>query len=333
MKLFRRILLTVLVLVIVLVLTGFLLPRHVRIERSLVMPASRDLIFEQVNDFRNWHGWLPWLSLDSTMQVTFSGPQSGVGALLIYESNHSDVGNGKLLITDSQPYDSILLDLNFMENGTSTGKFLFTSDDQGTLVRWILESDLGDNPISRWFGLFMDRMVGNDFEQGLANLNEITSKIPAKPIIAVLEKEIPQRIVLSIRDTASPSTIESKLEDFYKKISTVIKQKKLTTTGVPFSLYHSYSPQSFDVEAGIPVNKKITNTGEVECKEFPATKAAMASYFGPYTTTAIVYEAIEKYIKEKSLIISGGPWEEYITDPGMEPDTSKWQTDIYFPLK
>jgi effector-binding domain-containing protein len=297
------------------------------------MPASRDLIFEQVNDFRNWQGWLPWLSLDSTINMTFSGPVAGAGATFEYESNHKDVGNGKMIITVSQPYDSIILNLNFMENGTSTGKFLFSGVEQGTMVSWILESDLGDNPVSRWFGLFMERMVGNDFEQGLANLNEITSRIPTTPIIAIIEKEIPSRIVISIRDTASSITLASKLTDFYKKISLVIKQKKLTTVGVPFSLYHSYTPQSFDMEAGIPVNKKVVLSGNVECKEFPATKVAMASYFGPYSSTAVVYEAIEKYVKEKSLEISGGPWEEYITDPSMEPDTSKWQTDIYYPLK
>jgi effector-binding domain-containing protein len=332
MKTFRRILLALLALILVLVVVGFLLPRHVHVERSLTMKAPKVVLFEQVNSFRNWARWSPWFQIDTAMKVSYSGPEAGTGANISYKSDNSEVGNGQLTITNSSAYDSISVEMDFMENGKASGKFTFAGSDSGTLVKWMMESDLGNNPVSRWFGLFMDKMVGNDFEKGLSNLDKLTAAFQIQGP-QVQEKEVPAQIILSIRDTCSPATISSKLGVFYGKISERIKDKKLTMSGAPFSIYHSYTPQSFDMEAGLPVNAMIESSNDIICREIPAQKTVMVSFFGPYEKTAIAYEKIEKYIKDKQLTIAGSPWEVYITDPQTEPDTSKWQTDIYYPIK
>lgn len=333
MKIIRRILLLVLLLVLLLIGIGFILPGNVRIERSIIISASKEMIYNQVNNIQKWRLWSPLLMMDSSMIVEYSGPEKGKGAVIAYQSLNSSIGGGRIMITGSYPYDSIVLDMNFGDNGNTTEKFILTEVDSGTRVSLIMESMLGINPVSRWFGLFADKMAGNDLEQGLANLEELVSQLPATPIIAVVEKEIPVRIVLSMRDTATPFTFADKLTDYYSRISEVIKKKKLKISGVPFSVFHSYTPELFDVEIGIPVDKLIPLNGDVKSQVYPATRVAMASYFGPYESTAVVYEAIEKYMKDKSLVASGGPWEEYITDPANEPDTSKWQTDIFYPIK
>jgi effector-binding domain-containing protein len=333
MKMFRRILFIFLSLIIVFLLVGFLLPRHVNVQRSLFIKSPRELLFDNVNSFRNWTKWSPWHLQNPGMKISYSGPESGPGAAFSFHSNNNDPGNGKFTITQSAAYDSIILDMDFLENGKATGKFRFTNSDSGTRVKWIMESDLGRNPVSRWFGLLMDKMVGKDLEAGLVNLKKLASETAANQTFTVLEKEVPARIVLTIRDSCSTATIGNKLGKFYEKISQLIKIKKLTVIGAPFAIYHNYSQQSFDLEAGLPVDRIIEPPANINCYEVPAQKTIMASYSGPYEKTAVVYAAIEKYIHDKNLTIAGSPWETYLTDPDMEKDTLKWQTDIYFPVK
>jgi effector-binding domain-containing protein len=333
MKILRRILFSILVLIAILIGIGFLLPRHVHVIRSLVIKAPSEFIFEQVNSFKNWKNWSPWHQMDTSMKMVYTGPEEGTGASFTYQSENKNVGNGKLTITNCVAYDSIVLEMDFMENGKANGKFVFVESDTGTLVKWIMESDLGNKPISRWFGLFMDKMVGNDFEKGLATLNQfcIANLENAGP--KVKEEQVPAQTILTIRDTCSQATLGSKLGIFYEKISQLIKIKKLSISGAPFAIYHKFSLQSFDLEAGIPVNARIESSGDIICKEIPVQKTVMATYLGPYENIGIVYASIERYIKDKKLTITGPPWEVYITDPLMEPDTAKWQTDIYFPIK
>jgi effector-binding domain-containing protein len=333
MKTFRRILFAIIAIIVILISVGFLLPRHVHVERKRVLKAPKGLIFDQVNNFRNWKKWSPWQQIDTNMIVNYFGPESGTASSFTYASNNSKLGSGKLTIISSIAFDSIIMEMDFMENGKSTGKFLFTASDTGTLVTWVMESDLGFNPVSRWFGLFIDKMVGKDLEKGISNLQILTDAIMENSYPKVLETEVPARIILTISDTCSSTTIGSKLDLLYGKISEVIKENKLTISGAPFSIYHSYSKGSIEMEAGLPVSSKIETKGEINCREIPPQKVVMVSFFGPYEKSSTAYQQIEKFIKDKQLSISGSPWEEYITDPQLEPDTSKWQTDIYFPVK
>jgi len=176
-------------------------------------------------------------------------------------------------------------------------------------------------------------MVGKDLEKGLDNINQITEALTLKAAPKVWEKIVAARVILSIRDTCLPATLGYRLGLIYGKISEVIKNKKITLNGAPFAIYHSCTSKLFDLEAGLPVNAKIQPTGEIICREIPTQRTVMASYWGSYNKTGIVYQSIEKYIKDKRLTMAGAPWEVYVTDPQSESDTAKWQTDIYFPVK
>jgi effector-binding domain-containing protein len=271
--------------------------------------------------------------MDSNMKITYSGPEQGIGSCFKFSSENNNVGNGKITIINSIPTDSILLDMDFMENGKTTAIFNFINSDSGVLVKWIMESDLGMNPINRWFGLLMDHLVGVDFEKGLANLENYLDSLPALNPYHIHQTDFSLGIILTIRDTANTSTMGMKLGKIYSKIAALIKKNKLIASGAPFTIYHEYSPQFFDLEAGIQIKELIQSTSEIKCTEFPITSTVMATYLGPYDETGLAYSAMEKYMQDENLSIAGPPWEVYITDPSTEPDTAKWQTDIYYPVK
>jgi effector-binding domain-containing protein len=336
MKTLKRIFFILIAVVALALIIAYLLPRHAHVERTLLIKAPADQIFVQINTLKNWPNWSPWHKKDPNMGVEYLNSDKGVGARYEWKSVNKDIGNGSLTITKSIPYDSISTEMDFMDNGKASGDFIFTKSDSGTLVKWTMDSDLGWNPIYRYFGLMMDRMVGPDFESGLLSLKEVVAasqKSADTGKFEIKEADILPLFTLTIRDTCSPSTISAKLESIYKEVSKTITKNGLMQAGAPFAIYHSYSPSQFDLEAGIPVNKSGKDSGHIKTGEIKAGKAVVADYFGPYQGTENAHRAIEEYLKKNNKTAIGAPWEVYMTDPGSVTDPSQLLTIIYYRIK
>ncbi len=170
MKIIKRIIGAIVFIAIILTAIAFSLPRTVSVERSVAINATPDKIFPLVNNQKNGEQWSPWLARDPNMQVTYSGPDAGVGSKMEWASDNRNVGNGTATIVESVENQSIKTTLDFGSEGKADAWFSFVPQDQSTLVSWGFTTDMGINPIGRWMGLMMDKWVGGDYEQGLANL-------------------------------------------------------------------------------------------------------------------------------------------------------------------
>lgn len=174
MKILKRIGLVLLVLAVIIGGGGMLLPRHTTCLRSTTINASPADISAQVTELRNWENWSPWHKLDPNMKLEYSSPSAGVGAWYSWAGNDK-VGTGKLTVVGSTPDSAnTLMDFGMGEPGKAT--FRFKPEGDATKVEWQGYFDMGAGPIGRWFGLFMDGMVGKDFESGLANLKAVSEK-------------------------------------------------------------------------------------------------------------------------------------------------------------
>jgi hypothetical protein len=170
MKILLRILAGLAVLVLLLVLVAFLLPRQYRVERVAVIKARPDAIHAQIADLRAWKTWGAWQERDPGMKLSYSEKSTGPGAWSAWESKQE--GNGKMTIVSQTP-SKVVYDLEFPDFGTKSQGYLeLTPDAAGTStkVTWVDAGDLGMNPMNRWFGLFIEKMIGPDFEKGLANI-------------------------------------------------------------------------------------------------------------------------------------------------------------------
>ncbi len=177
MKTLLRIGLGLVVLVLALVAVAFLLPRTYRVERSTVINASPAVVFAQFGDLRAWKNWGAWQERDPGMKMTFSEKTTGVGAWSAWESKSE--GNGKMTFTAVEPAKSVTYRLEFPDMGMgSEGSMALQPADKGVKVIWVDAGDLGMNPMGRWFGLFVDRMIGPDFEKGLSNLKRLAEAPP-----------------------------------------------------------------------------------------------------------------------------------------------------------
>jgi uncharacterized protein YndB with AHSA1/START domain len=162
-------------LCVLLLAGGLLLPSGFKVVRSAGIAAPPDAVYALVADPRAWARWGVWTQRDPRMQISYSGPPTGAGA--VWEWKSVSEGDGRMTFTAAEPSTRVAFDLFFPDFGsTSKGEIAFTPDGGGTRVVWTMNGDMGANPIYRWMGLFMDKMVGPDFDAGLANLKRLAEK-------------------------------------------------------------------------------------------------------------------------------------------------------------
>jgi len=152
-------------------------PDTFQVQRSMLIAAPADKIFPLIDDLHNWQPWSPYEKRDPAMKKTFSGSERGKGAVYEWDGNR-DVGKGSVEITDVSAPSRITIGLHMIEpfEGRNVVEFTLRPQAGGTNVTWAMH---GPSPyISKVMGLVldMDKMIGNDFEAGLANLKNIAEK-------------------------------------------------------------------------------------------------------------------------------------------------------------
>ncbi|HEV8292667.1 MAG TPA: SRPBCC family protein, partial [Tepidisphaeraceae bacterium] len=149
-------------------------PSDFRYARSATIATPPGVVFGHVNDFKKMDVWSPWLKFDPNVKITHEGPPSGVGAIESWDGN-KNVGAGRMTVTDSRPNELIRLKLEFFRPfaATNTAEFTFQPQGNGTTVTWAMMGKY--NFMTKAMGLVMnmDKMIGGNFEKGLAELKTI----------------------------------------------------------------------------------------------------------------------------------------------------------------
>lgn len=165
------------VLVAVVLLIAAAKPDEFRVERSATINAPAEKIFPLIADFKNWVSWSPYEKLDANMKKTISGAPSGKGAVYEWEGNRK-AGKGRMEITEVVPPSKILVQLAFDKpmKASYVADFSLQPSGGATTVAWLMYAP---NPfIGKVMGVFvnMDKMIGRDFEVGLANIKAIVER-------------------------------------------------------------------------------------------------------------------------------------------------------------
>jgi len=175
----KKILLGLVVIVVILVVVIALQSSTYHVERTATINAPPAVVFAQVNDFHKWNAWSPWAKLDPAMKQTFEGAPAGNGAVYTWSGN-KEVGEGRMLITESHPSDLVKIKLDFLRPFAASSNTVFSFKPEGneTKVTWAMDGD--KNFIAKAFHLFMniDKMVGGDFEKGLAQMKSVAESAP-----------------------------------------------------------------------------------------------------------------------------------------------------------
>lgn len=152
-------------------------PDSFTVQRTITVNAPPDKIYPLVASFKNWGQWSPYENKDPAMTRTFGGAPSGPGAIYAWEGD-KNVGAGRMEITGASPPSALIIKLDFNKpfEAHNTAEFSFAPNGAATVVTWAMH---GPAPfVFKLMGLVfnMDRMVGGDFETGLAKLKAVSEQ-------------------------------------------------------------------------------------------------------------------------------------------------------------
>ncbi len=361
----RNILIGLVVVIALAVGGAFVLPQHAHVQRETVIAATPEQVFSIANDLSREADWSPWMKMDPDSKVTFDGPGKGVGAKMAWTS--AKLGNGSMTITESTPFTEIKEALDF-GGAPATAAFTFAPADGGTKVVWSLDTDAGMNPISRYFGLMLDSMVGKDYEAGLANLKALAESdakaaaelqqqqqqqdaaaappdVPPLPAAADPNKG-PEVVTVDARPivmsrgsaaTADENAVGAALGAANQKILDYAAKHNLDLAGAQMTITVSRDPGGKWVfDAAIPLSSSPASTpGEeqgVRVGQTYAGKVVKLTHKGPLSTINEAYDRIHAYTKANNLKEGSVSWEENVTDPGESVEEEQL-TNVYVVIK
>lgn len=320
-------------LVLAAVVLGFLLPDHARIERSIVIERPQATVFAVLNGFRHVGHWSPWARLDPAMRAHISGPTTGVGARYEWTSAQGSVGAGSQEIVEALPPERVDLRATFSGMDASNhARYTLQPEGQGTRVNWSFETEFGSSLSGRWFGLMLDRMLGPDYERGLAQLKAHVETLPAVDIggIAVDVVEVPAQTVAALRGqcSADPAAIARAYEKAYARINAARVRERLDPVGPPLAIGLSWDAQvrhyAFEVAIPVPTSTRALRTdGDIRIRTTYAGTALKSAHRGEQGEHLQQLMAWKQAVGWES---NGAPWDVYVSVADNRAET-------YVPVK
>lgn len=297
---------------------GGLLPDHAQVERGIHIERSPAAIHAVLDGYGRFNEWSPWAERDPAANYEYSGPRSGVGATLHWSGN-AEVGEGTQRIVESVPGERVVSALDFGDRGRATAAFVLAPRDAGTDVVWRFRADFEGRLIDRWFGLFFDRMIGGDYERGLARLKTL---LESEPAVSPQAEEIdftplPLLYVTGSAPVEDTVAIAAALAAMYGEIVALMQAEGVSQAGVPLTVTHTVENGLWRFDAGLPVDRNdIALSGAVQAGMSPGGKSLRFVHVGPYDRLHAYWVEAMDWIGRHGYRARGPVIEQYVSDPG-----------------
>ena len=329
----------ILIIIGILVAAIFIVPlftpatAEVSAETEIALEASK--IFSPVASYKDRSVWDPWVDSDSTTIVTIESKPEYVGSIYAWEGEKLGTGRMEVIsVTENEYIKSSLWFGDVVE--PSMVEWTFEPVEGGTHVVWSF-SQKTKYPIGRFGMIFGKKFLKQSFEIGLANLKAYLESTPQSvSSLGPIAIETQQAFKAMVADGAGTmETIGEQLGVLYGMIMMEVGKQNLQIAGAPFVHYLDYDEATghSNYVAGIPVLKTGDNSGQVYSRTYDEMKVVQAIHTGPYEEFTISYGLLDQYIQSNPIDLTGEAFEFYLTDPGTEPDQTKWQTIIAFPVR
>ncbi len=336
MKALKYLLFILIPLVLIYVLLCAIGPKNSNLTRDIDIDAPPAYAYNLINNLDNWDKWSTWITKDTTMIQNMENQRIGVGAGYSWESELN--GNGSLELIESEKNQRVKSKMNFEGfDGNSYGEWKINTEGKGSNISWSMSAD-NEFPF-----LLRGIMLVNGFKGKLkSNFDES---------LALLKKEAENRAKgnyggYKIKGIQMPEKhfVISRAEVPIANYQQFYAQNlgalfgKVTPTGVemdgmPCGLFFKWdeSKGTADMAAAIPVKEDLSIPGTTNYS-IPAKNAINLDFYGDYKDTPSAHEAIEEFISDRGFLTDIPIIEEYVTDPGDEPDPKKWLTRITYYL-
>ncbi len=340
MKKFGKIsVIVILSLAFIVMVPPIFMARSYTASSSIVIQSSQYNVFPYFADLRNWEKWSPWKEKDSAAKYTYSENTMGAGSTMEWNSKKS--GTGKMTTVQFKKFHHINYQWDFVKpfRSTSGGQFMVEKlNDKEVKVTWTNTGKL-KWPLDRWFNTFVNfkKMLEKDFAKGLNKLKTVVESSPQKtlPVVIPEKMELKDQYILSMMYLAVRNEQISQYigESYGTILKTINRTGTVQLEQPPLCLYYSHNKVTTKMRPGLVVATCPNLQGDVECFPIKGGRVLRFSYLGGYNNMEPTYDAIDMYLQENKINKRENyTWESYISDPGTEPDSTKWLTYIYVPV-
>lgn len=336
-----RALKVLMVVVVVLFAAGFglalLLPDQVRVERSVVVQATPETAFAALNGFRRVREWSPWAALDAGTRHELEGPPAGVGARWSWHSEQPSVGSGSQEIIESEPARRVRMRLDFAGVAIpSHSSFTLAPEGEGTRITWDYETSFGGNLTARYYGLLLDRMIGGQYEQGLARFKTLVEGLPAitAPVTLV---QVASRPLLFINGETPVDAVPQALAAAFARLDAYLARAGLQRVEPPLAITREFDEAQrrwLFAAAVVPNRADVTppQGSDIRAATGYSGYALHLLHRGAHQDMDRSYEQIIAYKQAAGLRDAGPSWEQYLKDPATTP-AAQLETAIYWAVE
>ncbi len=347
------------IVVVLFLLVGVVLPSERHLEKSAETNRKMVIVYDLLNNFHRFREWSPITAHDPAVQMTISGPDSGVGATLDYSSADKQVGSGSWKITASTPVNLVTYAIendSFGHGKTST--FQLSPAGAGAIKRNVkieqsYDVDYGWNLIGRYAGLYVSRQVGDDMELGLSRLGNLLTGIPnidyADPNSALTDLRIgeaPAQNLLYIASTVErdDTALKTAMDNNMQWIKKVMDANGLVAAGPVEIITTELGSASYSFDIAVPVRKsganadadtqplKVALDGQVKYRNVPAVKAMMGQFSGHMGGLEAARDAMRAWGLVRGLTPVDRPIDVY--NKGVDASfTADGTYQLYWPVK
>ncbi len=311
------------------------------VTRTKIIKAPVQVIYNNVNDYKNWSDWSPWIEKEPTVNLTFGEKTSGEGATHSWKGDI--IGEGNMETLETKANESINQKIAFIKPFESESDIYwnFKPVEGGTEVTWGMKGDM--DFMFRAAMVFqggMDKQIGPDFERGLFKLDSVV-QADMKKYSVVVNGATTHGGGYYLYNTTSCKIDEigAKIQEMMPKVGIYAQKNKIQMAGAPFTLYHKFDRENNAVifSCAVPVSERIiTESGSgIQTGMLKPFKAIKTTLKGNYTNSNEARETAYKYLADNKLeqVTGSAVLEVYLTDPMSTPNPADWITEIYIPIK
>lgn len=328
-------------LLLVTLVMSWLMPVKQHLEKSITIQAPAAAVYEELVLLKNFNAWSVWNQHDSTVKNTITGTDGNTGARSDWKGDPSVSGEGSIELTTAIANSQVHHTIRFHRPKAMTARSVFTLTEANglTTVSWYFEIDT-PRP---WniFNLFsdLDKQLGEDFEKGLQALKErVAQKNPAigqQTGYEIKEMDFPETNYAVIRQVVHAREVPTFLSLHFPLIAQEAKRRQTevnVATGLFFTVDNA--GQRVDLAAAFPLpDDKELGSAIIKMEKIKAGRAVYTDHYGAPDKTALALTALRQYVAAKKWTEKSPVIEQYLTDPALEKDTSKWQTRVLLLLK
>lgn len=334
----KKVLIVFAAIIVIVVVWLFTLPGEYNIQRSISINAPKAIVLQNVVDFKQWTKWSPWLLMEPSAKITFSGNTGSIGST--YSWTGELVGSGEMeILSIDNDSNQIDYSLRFKDPYESESDVYFnlSEDGESTTILWGMKGKLPF--FMRFMTKSMETYIGMDYDRGLLMLKDLSEEGEVFSTITYGDVSMSEATsFIGIKHKVTMNEMGDLMPMDFAELSRFFEENGLETIGAPMTVYYT-----MDFETGItefatafPINDETIKVPEnFFIGKLPETKTLQVTHHGKYQHIGNAWSAAIQYARTHKLKanLNATSWEVYTNDPNKVGSAKDYETVVYLPLK